>query len=71
MRVMQPTPEELRAERERLLARAHADTVEELAERAARGGLSSEEYLLWEEIRAIGFLLDEDQEAARTSGEHT
>jgi hypothetical protein len=63
MRLMNPTADELREQRKRLLARAHASSVAELRERAARGGLSAEEYLLWEEIKAIGFLLGENGDA--------
>lgn len=68
MRVMSRSADELRAERERLLARAHASSVEELNDRAARGGLSAAEYSLWEEIRSINYLLGEDDEADAAAG---
>jgi hypothetical protein len=63
MRVMNPSAEDLRAERKRLLARAHAASVKELNDRAARGGLSADEYSLWEEIRSIEYLLGEEDDA--------
>lgn len=61
-RVLEPSSQELRARRERLLARLGMSRDE--AEAAARDGqLTSEEFWIWEDLRDVEFLLGDDDAA--------
>jgi hypothetical protein len=55
-RVLESTPEDLRRRREALLENAKA-TYEDLADRAAHDELQGDEWLLWDELEAIDYLL--------------
>lgn len=58
-RVLQPSGDDLRARREELLRRARMSR-EELQAGAEAGTLDADEFWLWEDIRAVEFLLDDD-----------
>jgi hypothetical protein len=58
-RVLEPSAEELRARRERLLARL-GRSRESLEAAADAGQLTSEEFWLWEDLRDVEFLLGDD-----------
>lgn len=51
------TPENLRAQRERLLAEVHMD-YDELSERAEAYTLSARELAVWHTVEGIDYLLD-------------
>lgn len=58
-RVLEPSRDELRERRARLLEHAHMSR-EALEDAADAGTLSPEEFWLWEDIRSIEFLLGDD-----------
>lgn len=60
-RVVEPSLEELRSRRDELLRRTHMSRTE-LEEAAAAGNLTADEFWLWEDIRAVEFLLGDDAE---------
>lgn len=60
-RVLQPSTDELRARRDGLVRRTGM-TRAELEQRADEGTLDTETFWLWEDIRALEFLLDGDVE---------
>ncbi|MGN6130963.1 MAG: hypothetical protein ACTHOK_11545 [Nocardioidaceae bacterium] len=53
-----PSREEVRAQRDAILASLHM-TAEELAERAEAGELVGEEWTAWSEVTELGYLLGE------------
>lgn len=60
-RVVEPSPEELRERRKRLLEHVGM-TRDELNTAAEEGALSSDQFWVWEDIKTIDFLLDDDDD---------
>ncbi len=60
-RVVEPSLEDLRSRWRELLSRTSMSR-HELEEAAAAGKLSPDEFWLWEDVRAVEFLLGEDVE---------
>lgn len=61
-RVIDRTPEELRAARDAILQR-HGLTLDEFAELARRFHLSGEQWQAWDDLEGIAFLLHEETAA--------
>jgi hypothetical protein len=64
VRVTQPDFEELRRQRDKLLAQVGMER-DHLEDRARRGMLAAEDFWVWREIRSIEFLMEDSDERGR------